>query len=222
MCFPARDSTVCASPVDDVDFGERSLPVTPIDPQVGWEQQKFLISWTLMYLPENQQRYWLDRMNIWVLGDDADPGFDNRIELHHPNGQVYVAKTFGKEEIFGKVVQKGVGARILEYANGLLRTAYRTTPGPDLDGDGGADWYIPALRDDGQPDVLWDPSISHVVDGFVYPNGSPGCNAFDFSQCTCDKNRACVTLDRYVAVPNFMRQAMRDFGLADPSMRGLF
>src|SRR5262249_1442528 len=44
---------------------ESTAGYTAIDPQVGWEEQKFLIAWTMMYLPENQQRTWLDQIDIW-------------------------------------------------------------------------------------------------------------------------------------------------------------
>lgn len=223
VCFPASQSAVCANPAGTVDLGGQSLPVTPIDPQVGWEQQKFLIAWTLMYLPENQQRWWLDQMSIWSVGEDSDPGFENRIELHDPSGKVYVAKTYGKETIFGETVQKGIGARILEYGNELVQAAYQTTDGPDIDKDGSPDWYVPTLGADGTPVVRYDPSIEHVLpSGAVSSAGSDGCNRFSFAACRCDQNRACIELSRYVSVPNFMRESMRDFGMAPPSMRGLY
>ena len=48
-------------------------------------------------------------LRIWELGRDADPGLgQGRIELHDPTGQVYVARTFGKEEILGRIVQQGI------------------------------------------------------------------------------------------------------------------
>ena len=76
-----------------------------IDPQVGWEQQKFLIAWTMMYLPANQEQRWIDMLRIWEFGVDAAPEIENRIEFHYPEGKSYVAKTFGMETIFGKRVQ---------------------------------------------------------------------------------------------------------------------
>lgn len=224
VCFPERGSTVCTQPAaGDSLGGETGADVVAIDPEVGWEQHKFLIAWTLMYLPENQQQWWLDMMNVWSLGDDTDPGFENRIELHDPSGRTYVAKTFGKETIFGKEVQRGVAARVLEYANELLDSAYVTEPGPDLDGDGAPDWYLPRLGTDGQPIVRWDPSIASVTsDGLISPNGRFGCNAQSNFDCRCTDNRACVELSRYVSVPSFIRKALRDFGMADPSMKGLY
>src|SRR5207253_5245535 len=101
VCFQNENSMQCdTSPANSI----------AIEPQVGWEQQKFLIAWTLLYLPENAQQTWLNQLGIWELGSDTDPAFANRIELHLPNGKTYIAKTFGKETILGKSVQKGIAA----------------------------------------------------------------------------------------------------------------
>ena len=84
----------------------------------------------MLYLPKNQQQRWIDQVRLWELGVDADPAIENRIELHLPTGKVYVAQTFGKEEVFGRVVQKGIAARVLEYANSCLlpRTKWTLVP----------------------------------------------------------------------------------------------
>ena len=192
-----------------------------VEPQVGWEQQKFLIAMTLMYLPENAHQTWLNQLGIWELGADTDPGFANRIELHLPSGKVYIAKTFGKETIYGKTVQKAPAARILEWANQLLFAAYETKHGPDLDGDGKPDWYEVKLTN-GQPRVKWDSTMQ-----FIAANGSlaasiPGCSATDNAACPCTANKACIELNHYEEVPFFLRQAMRDYGLADPTMKGIY
>lgn len=212
-CFPRNENLQC-----DTQPGASM----PIEGQIGWEQQKFLIAWTLMYLPENQQQTWLNQMGIWEVGADTDPGFPNRIEFHSPTGKTYVARTQGKETIFGKSVQKGIAARMLEWANQLLTKAYVTTDGPDLDGDGSPDWYVPTYVG-GKAIVKFDPSIQTIINsqGQVQ-TGRPGCNGTDNSQCTCTSNRYCVELQKYEEVPFFMRQAMRDYGLADPSMKGLY
>ncbi|MBI4704710.1 MAG: hypothetical protein HY744_26710 [Deltaproteobacteria bacterium] len=215
-CFPAQGRIVCGRYGEDT--GALQNPDAPknvavIEPQVGWDQQKFLIAWTMMYLPENQQQWWLDMMRIWEIGLDADPGFSNRIELHIPTGKIYVARTFGKEDIFGRSVQKGIAARVLEYANALLFQAYHTTPGPDLDGDGQPDWYSPALSEPGgQPMVRWDPGVK----------STSTCNSEDESGCTCASNRYCQWLDRYVEVPFFMRQSLAAYGLTDLSQKGIW
>ncbi|MBK7860467.1 MAG: hypothetical protein IPJ65_18015 [Archangiaceae bacterium] len=212
-CFPSASAEICgATPANSV----------AVEPQVGWEQQKFLIAWTLMYLPENAQQNWLNQLDIWEVGVDTDPGFSNRIELHLPDGKVFVARTYGKETILGKSVQKGVGARILEWANTLLNRAYVCTGAPDTDGDGQPDWYVPTLVN-GKATVKFDPNTKAInPDGTISNTGRPGCNSTDSSQCTCSSNASCVELGKYQEVPFFMRQAMKDYGLADPSMKGVY
>ncbi len=216
-CFPAANTTVCSvyGYEDMWSLGHEAPEHTvPIDPQIGWEQQKFLIAWTMLFLPENQKFKWMDQLRIWELGKDADPGFENRIELHHPSGKIYIAHTFGKEEIFGKTVQKGIAARVLEYANELLEKAYVTTP-IDRDGDGETDWYEPVISEQtGEPMVKFDPSMQVLDPGY--------CNENDSSGCTCNDNKMCVYLDRYVSVPAFLRQAMEAYGLVDPEPKGIY
>ena len=222
FCFPAEGTSVCAVYGDNDYYLSPSEPVhlTPLDPQIGWEEQKFLIAWTLLYLPENQQQWWLNQLRIWELGADADPGFDNRIELHHPGGRIYVAKTFGKEEIFGRTVQRGIGARVLEYANELMARAYVTTDGPDLDEDGAPDWvYAEISPETGMPVVAWDPAIEGE---YIVPAGWPDCSEDDNSGCTCSDNRACVELERYVEIPFFIRQNLHAYELWDLQPDGIW
>ncbi|MFT3707583.1 MAG: hypothetical protein QM817_07920 [Archangium sp.] len=212
VCFQGEQSLNC---------GVAPANTVTIDPQVGWEQQKFLIAMTLMYLPENAQQRWLDQMGVWELGADTDPVFTNRIELHLPEGKVYIAKTFGRETILGKSVQKGISARMLEYANELVTAAYETDPGPDRDGDGKADWVTPHFYN-GAAVVKYDPSIKTINPDGTLGNGRLGCNSFENVNCTCTSNRACMELQKFSELPFFMRQAMRDYGLADPTMKGIY
>lgn len=226
VCFPDKRTTLCSSfnNEDRDDLGDSGVNNTAVvDPQVGWEQQKFLIAWTMMYLPENQQQDWLNRMRVWELGVDADPEFQNRIEFHDPAGKVYVAKTEGKEVIFGRTVQKGIAARVLEWANVLLAQAYEVTPGPDLDDDGEPEWWIPVLGADGTPIVKYDPNVQAILpNGGISPRGRDGCNAEDNSDCTCESNKACMQLKQYVEVPFFIRQTMDAYQLGGLRPRGIY
>ena len=227
ICFPANGTTICSSygALTDDPFDPKAPSNTAVlDPQVGWEQQKFLIAWTMLYLPENQKQEWIDMLRIWELGVDSDPGFANRIEFHHPSGKVYVAKTFGKETLFGKTVERGIAGRVLQYANELLAQAYVVSPGPDLDGDGDPDWYVPFVDPTtGQVLVKWDPTIQHIdEDGFLMPQGTLTCNGTNSKGCTCSSNRACVKLASYVSVPWYLREAVDAYGLGQPSQKGVY
>ena len=135
-----------------------------------------------------------------------------------------MAKTYGKETIFGKIVQKGISARVLEYANELMAQAYEVTDGPDLDGDGQADWYLPVFSaTTGEVLVKYDEGISHIdEDGFIVPGGIPGCETTDNSECTCTSNRACMKLQRYLSVPAYLREALSAYQLGEPGERGIY
>lgn len=208
-CFSQQDTLLCGDDVQNT---------VAVDGQIGWEQQKFLIAWTLWFLPENAKQAWLNQLGIWELGADTDPGFENRIEFHDPQGKVYVAKTFGREEVFGKQVQKGVAARVLEYANELLDKGY-VTQAIDHDGDGVTDWFEPVLGPNGQPLVKFDPAISSMDEEGNATPGKPGCNETENFACTCSSNRSCVELTKYTEVPYFLREALHAYGLGSPWMK---
>jgi hypothetical protein len=226
-CFPGSNQIFCDSfgNEDPAQFGGSTGGFTvTLDPQVGWEQQKFLIAWTMMYLPENGKQEWIDMMRVWEFGVDADPEFQNRIEFHNPEGKSYVAKAFGKEVIFGREVHRGIAARVLEYANDLLVKAYETTDGPDVDGDGEPDWYVPVISaQTGRPIVKWDPSLFSITEtGGVAEGGRPGCNATDSTDCACEANRACLELKNYTQIPYFLRQTMDAYGFTNTGTRGIW
>ena len=226
VCFPRAGTTICSSYGTPSNGESSAAPdnVTVLDPQVGWEQQKFLIAWTLMYIPENEKQTWLDMMHVWELGRDFFPGFQARIELHDPTGKVYQARAFGRETILGKTVERGIAARVLEYGNELLKKAYVTTEGPDLNGDGEPDWYIPVYSDEtGQPIVKWDSELTHLSPaGDDLAFGKVGCNASDSSKCTCTSNRFCLALRDYVSVVAYLRNALSAFHPQAAEQRGIY
>ncbi len=150
-CFSNNGSNVCAgysSDFDGMDPGFKpgtQMSTALVDPQIGWEVQKFMIAWTLAYIPANQQADWVDMMRIYRLGQNASPDITNRVEWQDPVSQeIYYAKSYGKECLFGsptatdKVscegtltaptgghwVEKGIAGRVLEYANWLTSQGY--------------------------------------------------------------------------------------------------
>jgi len=224
VCFPNDSSTVCSryGDIDSSPYNAKAPANTAIiDPQIGWEQQKFLIAWTLIYLPENQQQWWVDQLLIWETGSDSDPGYDQRIEFHNPMGKSYIARTFGTEVIFGKTVQKGIAARVLEYANELVSKAYQgkwvTSP------DGVTRWWeTDKNARTGQPIVMFDPDVAALDSEGNFLDGKPGCNEDDSSECTCNANSACMKLSEYVEVPYFLHKSVATMGLLYPGQKGIY
>ena len=226
-CFPGSTGIVCASfgceggVCQPASFGgmvtmhpldNQAAPANTatLDPEVGWEEQKFLIAQTLLYLPENQKQNWINLLGIWEQGADSDPGFTNRIELHLPDGKVYIARTYGTEVIHGKTVQRGIGARMLDWANELSQTAFEGT----MVAGTTASWWMPTIGANGSPIVKFTNAFE--------PVSNPNCTATDDSGCDCSQNKACVDLEAYESVPEFMRQSMHDFRMADATMKGIF
>ncbi|EYF05225.1 hypothetical protein [Chondromyces apiculatus] len=229
-CFPSNGTTVCsvyAQPSSDPWNPQAPANTAILDPQVGWEQQKFLIAMTLGYLPENQKRTWLNQMMIWERQTDVEPAWQNRIELHYPDGAVYLARTEGKETIFGKSVQRGIAARMLEYANELMAKAY-VTQSVTLNG---TNWYEPVLSSQGKPIVKYDATIKNITpEGNEAPT-KPGCqpktgtmtDEAAYGNCECEANRACAQLERYVPTIEFMRQAISAYQLCvNDDVKGIY
>jgi len=221
ICFPADGTSLCTAPGNGSTFGSTApAKIIPLDGQVGWEQQKFLIAYTMMYIPENQRQGWLDMMKVWQVGADNNPEMTNRIEFHDPLGKVWVASTFGKETLThvtpAQTVQKGIAARSLEWANSLLVKAYETTDGPDLDGDSKPDWYQPTYTN-GQPVVKFDPT-KKAAQGPLPAD----CSANDNSGCKCEDNGACEDLLRYVSIIDYMRKAGLIFWQFPLGQKGIY
>ena len=223
-CFPGAGSTICGTygAEGSAPFGGLApKDVAAIDPQIGYEQQKFFIAWTMLYIFENQEEVWRNQLRLWELGVDSNPDLGtNRMELHLPDGRTYVARYYGKETIFGKTVQKGIAARVLEYANGLLNDAYETNPGADLDGDGTPEWYTAKTNPaTGLPIVKFDSAMQPVTQG----GGSANCSATDSTGCTCADNRACMKLKEYQTIPHYLRQASGAYGYdLTPKSKGIY
>jgi hypothetical protein len=185
-CVPKDDRLFCQDPF----AAATPAPAggTVVDSQVGFEQQKFAIIFSLVYLPENARTNWLDQIRIYDVSKDGDPGFDNRIEFHDPDGKVYVAQTFGTEVLYGKTVQKGIGARVIEYANSLLAKAVTTEPVKIGDREVG---LKPKLTDAGDVE---------------YKNG-------DTVVASCAASAYCQKMKDYTEIPKIMYEVELQLGV---------
>jgi hypothetical protein len=207
-CFPAAGTNICQAYNYangwSIDLGEAPAQVKAIDSEFAWEVQKFLITWTYIYLPENQSYWWRAQMRMTqtpTLTSDMD--LDGRILFYNPNGDIYIANRYGREDVLGKTVEKGISARVLQYANELLEKAYVTTP-VDYDGDGTTDWYEPVVNADGGYDVRFDDSM-HPFNSSLTPTHPAGCSSpTDQAECTCDLNGACMEIETYMSVIDWL------------------
>jgi hypothetical protein len=213
----------------------------PVDPQIGWEVQKFLIAWTIALIKANEKTTWLDQMRLYRLGSNANPELENRIEWQDPSsGEIYYAKTFGTECLFGdpndacaggQLVQKGIAARVLEYANELTSRGYALDeagfPETDLQPAGFNEFgrAMVARHPSGLAIVKSDPAIRRIT-GLGMLQVVPPCDQNTDPECTpltVDQNRYAHELEAYRSVADFLWQAGTAYGLfGPPGTRGIY
>ena len=200
-CWPGSSGNSCAGYNEgDVDLGSAPEASIALDPEVGWEVQKFIIFWSLAYLPDNWKMDWVDMMRLWVVGSDADPQIPaaERIAWRDPlSGQLYVAHRYGTETLAGKTVERGIAARVLEWMNTLTAQAYEITAVDPVSGE---------------------LTVARYVDDTACPEGTTTCAG----QPVETSREYSVRATNYKSVLDFMRQVTATFGFYDPAWRGLY
>ena len=241
ICFPTQGRMACTNYTGGGSFN----PLTPansvpIDPQIGWEVQKFMIAYTLAHIPANQKTNWVDMMRIYRVGHNADPEIPNRIEWQDPqSGELYYAPTYGTECLFGdaanncdggKIVQRGISARVLEYANELTSKGYKLDE-VNYPGNGtypaGFNQYGRAMvlrHPDGTPIIKADPAMSDIDPLLGSLNPIPDCDQNEDPTCkpvTINQNHWAYELKLYKSVPSFLWETGLRYGLfGSPSKLG--
>lgn len=233
ICFPTQGRLACTSYTDSGSFN----PLTPahsvpIDPQIGWEVQKFMIAWTLANIPANQKTDWVDMMRIYRLGHNSMPEIENRIEWQDPqSGEIFYAPTFGRECLFGdpdndcaggKMVERGISARVLEYANELTSKGYKL----DVVACPGTDKYPAGFNEYGRATVVRHPDgtpviKAHVAVADIDPSTgglSPtsDCDRNEDPTCTpltINHNHFAYELRNYKSIPSYLWETGLRYGL---------
>jgi hypothetical protein len=236
-CFASLGRNLCTSPLDSKDLASLAPAHTaPVDPQIGWEVQKFLIAWTIGYIKANEKSQWLDMMRIFKAGANANPELGQQVEWEDPtSGQLYHAASFGSECFYGtgdtcqggKMVEKGIAARVLEYANQLTAKAYvldeASYPAANGFPAGYNDFHRPVVlrQPDGTPMVKADPALRRSNGGAIADcdqNVDPTCTPLAVTD-----NHYAYELQSYKSVPDFLWLALDTWGaLGDPNQRGTF
>jgi hypothetical protein len=243
ICFSTQGRNACTNYSGDGSFApEVPANTAAVDPQIGWEVQKFLVAWTVALIKANEKTNWTDMMRIWRLGQNASPDITPRIEWQDPtSGEIYYARTVGTECLFGdaqnacaggQVVQKGVAARVLEYANMLTANGYKldtvnfpatATSPAGFNAFGRA--MVVRQPGGGVAVVKRDPAISDITpEGTLQAtadcdqNVTPGCTPL-----TVDQNHWAHDLAAYKSVPDYLWQAELVYGWFNaPSERGVY
>jgi hypothetical protein len=202
VCFSADGQRVCQ--------GDAGAPaaVVALDPELGYEVQKFVLLWSYAFLPANDEMDWIDSMRIYKVGTDVDPSYlpADRTEWRDPeSGLRYAAKKYGSETIFGRTYDRGIAAKMLSWANQLCSRAYAPSDAAaPFDPATGA--FVPAVDPSGAPVVAVDPG--------VLPS--------DPTSPRCDENRFCRALRDYRGLLDFSRDMAARVGFPDPSYNGIY
>ena len=128
-CFPAAGQLGCGQLASGAPNNAGPANTIAVDPEVGFEVQKFAIVFSLLYLPDAWKRDWVDLMRIYQIGADSDPaisGGDATFVVYRDpvSNETYSAHSYGREMLNGREVERGIGARVLEWANLLAMAAY--------------------------------------------------------------------------------------------------
>jgi hypothetical protein len=201
LCWPTSGQYLCDSLEGTTFPGQVPPGSIPIEPQVGYETQKFALFWAYVYMPSSQVMDFADMMRIYKTGADVDSAIlpEQRVSFRDPeSGLVYTARRFGDEQLFNKTYDRGIAAKMIQWANTLAQRAYQldaTEPVDPVTGE------VRVLFDDnGQPLIAPDATIA--------PSNPEAL--------TCDDNRWCGQLRDYRALLDFARDLAITVGFPPP------
>lgn len=152
-------------------LGEFPADGLVVDPNYAFNEQIYQMVWGAMFFPTNWSNSFIHEATIVSNAGEHPIWYEDEVvEFYNPmSGRFYRARTYGTEEIFGIDVERGVGARMLAWANQMMTFAYLV----ELDDDGYPvfDEYgnpILLLDDDLQPQVNPDwPGADLALQGYV-------------------------------------------------------
>ncbi len=155
-----------------------------VDPNNGFNEQIYAMVWGSIYFPTTWSQAWIDDARITALAADQItwPANETYAFYNPKTGMTYKAHGSGTETVFGVVHQRGIGARMLEWANKLVALSYvvnRDTSGNAI------------LNADGTPELVLD------------SNGHPEPESTAASTL--------ATLDKFVNNVDIMRQLTSTF-----------
>ncbi len=130
------------------DVGTRPASSLLVDPDYGWNTQINAMVWGTMFFPTNWSNQWIEDARIANAIDEPTWPEAETMRFYDPRtGLTYRAHKAGTEDVLGQTVQKGTGARVLEWANHLLTVTYLVVRGPDDE---------PVFNADGTPTLVLD------------------------------------------------------------------
>ena len=200
VCWPRNGTQVCdditGKPIDP----QRPVPADSraLQPQLGFEVQKFAVFYAYEFLPSSLKMDWVDMMRIYQVGREQDPDYlpAQSVVWRDPvSGLRYVARRYGNEVLLGKSYDKGIAAKMLQWANVLTSQAFEP-------------------QNASQP---FDPATGM----FVYKVDGSG-QPILVGSARCDESRACTALRNYRGLIDYMRDTAARLGFPEPALNGIY
>ena len=126
-----------------------------VDPLVGYKVQGATMIYSLYYGTADGSQGLTNSMRVWVEGGPEGitvPTAEKIILFEPESGTTWAAHRMGTESIDNKIVEKGIGARMLVHANMLLAAAYKVQTDADgmpvYDASGKLQWLPEAKPGD--------------------------------------------------------------------------
>jgi len=202
MCWPTQGHLFCEEFPSGAELAngipKESLAV---DPELGFEIHKFITFFSMLNLPESWKLNWVDMMRIWIVGVDTLPDFPDseKVAWRDPqSGQLYVAHSYGTEEIDGKTIQRGIAARVLEWMNVLTAKAYEVDS------------------------TLTKPTGEQTVYRYANNNDCPPGVSYCTGQPVELDTAFVLRVTNYKSVLDYMHQTASQFGFYGPNWRGVY
>jgi hypothetical protein len=112
---------------DETNGLNRPAGAKVVDPMFAFRAQVPAMYLMLLFEPINTNMELVNRTRIWIDGSKeaiSIPDSEKVAFFDPENGVQWTARSFGRETLSGKIVDVGIGARMLEHANELLVKAY--------------------------------------------------------------------------------------------------
>jgi len=204
-CWPSQGRLFCQMFPSGAELasGSTGAPAESlaVDAEVGFEIHKFITFFSMLNLPDSWKLNWVDMMRIWLIGVDASPGFPDSgsVAWRDPqSGQLYLAHSYGTEQIDGKTVQRGIAARVLEWMNVLTAKAYSVD--------------TTVTNPTGELAILRYTDNSACPPGVTYCVGQPIQIDAAFAQ----------RVTNYKSVVDYIHMTANQFGFYGPNWRGVY
>ncbi|CAN5286438.1 hypothetical protein BH09MYX1_BH09MYX1_33700 [soil metagenome] len=143
---------------DAQSLGTRPGNAKLVDANYAFNEQLYAMVWGAIYFPTNWSMSWINDARITALSGEQItwPANETYVFVDPKSSITYRAHAIGTEKLFGVDHQRGIGARVLEWANKLTALAYVTTQSggkPVFNANG-----TPALVLDGNGKAQLDPN----------------------------------------------------------------